>query len=222
MTEHPGEDALARLAEGEPDEATSDHVSACSACREQLALARRTAALLASYSPLSRNLCPPRAQLVERPNAFAAHTALCPLCREDLQDLAALEAPPRPSLVVAWAKGALELLESTFQGRLASPAPALARGGEAQASVFLRQPLAPAGALEVALAPGREGVDVLVRLEGATRFRVELVRAGKVLEGREAEEGRVLLDGVAPGAYELVLHRPGERAVDVRLEVRPR
>ncbi len=83
----------------------------------------------------------------------------------------------------------------------------------------MKRELGPGETLEVTLAPGREGIDILVKLDGVPRFRVALARAGKVLEGREADQGRVLLDGVAPGDYDLVVHRAGAPPFELRLGV---
>ena len=215
MSEHLTEDLLARFAEGETDAAASAHASGCADCRAKVDSYRRVAALIESYAPASRNLCPPRGEPVNR-----AHLDACPLCREDLADLAALEAPPRVALAVRFARGLVELVENALGELLPAPEPVLARGGAASATVAVRRELEAGVTLEVALAPGREGVDVLVRVTGAARFRAELARDGRLVEGRESDEGRVLFDGVAPGEYELVVHRPGATPVEVVLGVR--
>ncbi len=225
MSDHHLEDELlARLAEGETDPATAAHLGGCERCRGALRAYQQTAALLESYAPASRNLCPPRGETVPR-----AHLDACPLCREDLADLAALDAPPRAVLAVRLARGLVELVENALGELLPAPEPALARGGAAGAAVAVRRDLGGGATLEVSLAPGREGVDVLVRVTGAPRFRAELARAGRLVEGREsderqrgavAEDGRVLFDGVAPGEYELVVHRKDAAPVEVVLGVR--
>jgi len=219
MAEHLSDELLASLAEGEGDPASNAHVGACAPCRSRLEAVKKVSLLLESYAPASRNLCPDRHMLADRGKALEAHLAACPLCREDLLDLAVLEAAPRFVLAVKFARGLVELVENALGELLPRVEPALARGGAAASAVVVRRDLGGGAVLEVALAPGREGVDVLVTLAGAARFRVELVRAGKILEGRESEEGRVLLDGVAPGDYELLVHGAGAQPVEVRLGV---
>jgi hypothetical protein len=220
MTEHPANELLARLVEGEDDPATTAHVKVCSECRAQVESARKLESLLASYAPASRNLCPPRELLASRPREIEAHLEVCPLCREDLRDLTALETAPLPVLAVRFVQGLVELVENALGELLPAAEPALARGGTTGTTVSVKRELGPGETLEVTLAPGREGVDVLVRLEGVPRFRVALVRAGKVLEGRESTDGRVLLDGVAPGDYDLVVHRSGQPQFELRLGVK--
>ncbi len=227
MSEHPKEEVLAALADGESDPGASAHAASCPECRRALDAFRRTSALLASYAPASRNLCPPRSALFAHATfkglekrALDEHLAVCPLCKDDLADLAVLEAEPRPALAVRFARGLVELVENAL-GELAPRAePALARGGERAEALAVRRELEPGVTLEVALAPGREGLDVLVCVKGAPRFRVELAREGRLIEGRESTDGRVLLDGVAPGEYELAVHRPQPPVVAVALSVR--
>jgi hypothetical protein len=243
MTEHPASEVLAQYAEGNGDAATDAHVSACAECRSMIDATRDLEALLLSYSPGSRNLCPPRPILATCPPALEAHVEACPLCQEDLGDLAALEAAPRPSLIVRMARVGIELLESALLERLPTAQPAMARGGTSGAVISLRRELGAGETLEIAIGPGREGVDVLVGLRLSTalagslgesaralRFRVELVHAGRLIEGREptsdrattetgAFEGVVLLDGLAPGDYEIVIHRASLAPVEVSLRV---
>lgn len=228
MTEHIADDLLARLAEGETDAAAATHVSTCAQCRGQLDSHRRVAALLESYAPASRNLCPPRDTLMARSalqgarrHELDAHLGACPLCTEDLADLAALEAPPRVALAVRFARGLVELVENALGELLPQAEPLLARGGAANAAIAVRRELGAGVTLEVSLAPGREGVDVLVRVTGTPRFRAELAREGRLIEGRESAEGRVLFDGVVPGDYELVVHRASFAPVEIALGVRP-
>ncbi|HZV03432.1 MAG TPA: hypothetical protein VFF73_42400 [Planctomycetota bacterium] len=217
MSEHVLDDMLPLVLEGDADEATSVHVAACSECRARVEALGRLTGLLEKFAPASRNLCPPRAELAAGGRLVAAHVALCPLCRDDLADLAALETPSRLVLAVRLVRGMIEVVENALGELVPGPAPVFARGGEGGHAVLVHRDLGAGAVLEVALAPGREGTDVLVTLPG--RFRVELARNGRVLEGREAHEGRVLLDGVSPGSYELSVIRSGEESVNLALEI---
>jgi hypothetical protein len=215
----------------------------------QRRLAAEAERILANASPLTRAFCPSREDLVGTLSLAdtkrrEAHLLVCPLCREDLADLTALERVPelepgllgvlqaRLVLALQWAEDqaqrAVRVIESTLEQH-PQPALAPARGEAAPATgVVVHVPCGDAH-LEVtvgwaSLGPGaeaRSGADLrAVAREGALRpYRLSLRdQADTLLESRSCDaDGVVTLSGLEPGQYLLVVHAP--RSGDVEVEV---
>lgn len=211
---------------------------------EEVAAYRTVARVLKAASPLNRATCPGREDLIaskaslgsERASARQTHLDACPLCREDLHDLAALTGEPAPSLLAAataavrakvvlaldLAGHALELIESTLTP---APPPALAaaRGeGRALEGLALRAPFGE-GDLELQWIYARGAVDLLVQALGDApkSYRLTLRRpGGGIYESRTSDEGGVTrLSGLEPATYALGIYPPQARHPEIQLEL---
>lgn len=201
---------------------------------------REAARVLRGAAPAARRWCPPRGELVlaaaelgrERAGRRDAHVAACPLCRDDLRDLGALEAEPSPSLVarlratlrlvVDEAARAVRVIDASLPG---APAPALApvRGAGADPLAVVAAPFGD-GSLEVAWVAAGRGADLRTRATGGapTEYRVDLGPAPpdpdapdaepEVWESRASDPaGAVALAGLEPGRYRLAVYAPSQR-----------
>ncbi|MGE0706764.1 MAG: hypothetical protein AB7N76_06125 [Planctomycetota bacterium] len=207
-----------------------------------LAAYRAAEGVLRGASPLRREFCPSREDLVAPQRVLGQtlsaarerHLAACPLCRDDLADHAALTAlaPSGGALLLARLSLALEAgrdLLRLVESSLSPAAPvalAPARGGEAAAAGLAQRAAWGAGELRFEWAPVRGAVDLAVAAsaEGPRPFRVDLFPpdGGGLIESRSSDdEGVARLSGLAPGEYLLRVCGPheGGPVLEVELEL---
>ncbi|MBI4864142.1 MAG: hypothetical protein HY815_28380 [Candidatus Riflebacteria bacterium] len=201
------------------------HLAACCSCASAVEAARASLLALRRLGPASRALCPPAEELLDRRSArVGLHLALCPLCRDDLEDLEALQTAPDLELVVGLLRGALTVISQTISP-VAEPLPAPATRGIAGPGAFRLARDSSLGCLTVEVAPGdRDRVSLSIALDPAPAgpAQVDLLRADRWLESRPLDRsGRLGFLDLEPGAYRIEIRTGGEPAVRLVVEVRP-
>jgi hypothetical protein len=205
--------------------ALTAHLAGCAACRDAVEAARSALAALTNLSPGARRLCPPPEELVEVAAGVATlrvrlHAALCTDCREDLADLASLEAEPPAEVVARWVAEGFRIVTQTLSALAPEPVPLPAAGGTAwrmrhltDVDVEVRLELAPGDgrsfALSVSLAPApRPGA------------RGDQEIGERLLESRAMDaSGMLSFLALAPGRYRVTVRRPAGAPVVTEIEV---
>lgn len=201
------------------DEAPSD-------IKESLDIKR----LLDFFSIAGRDYCPSREDLLaavqrqmhdgfER-QRIERHSQACPLCADDLADFQALSEPSLIEVVVRMGQKAVELVKNSFGEILeAQPVPAFrSDGGTSTAGhLDLKRSLGDA-TLELQMRRSSDTQTLLSvqlkRQQQRCDFTTLLFQDGQVVDGRSATDGRVSIEGLEAGVYELVVReRPAAEAL---------
>lgn len=179
--------------------------------------------LVEHFSIASRAYCPgaealatgARGGLDLRQPLFDQHLEACPLCADAVADFRALDAPRFCELALKLGRQALEVVHNSF-GELFEPAPVpVFRGEGAAEPLGVERVFDDEARLAITLANDpSEGAAAelkamlrveLERPEGPGAFSVLLFQDGQVIDGRSTRAGRVTIDDVPRGLYELVV-----------------